>query len=518
VIELLGEEASAEGAARTLDELCSREVISRHSGQRFEGEAQEEYRFRHALVRDAAYAMLTPADRALGHRLAGDWLERMGERDAATLAEHFELGGQPERAVGWHRRAAEQSFEGLDFAAVIERAERGVRCGATGEVKGALMALACEAHAFRAEWLDAAARGAEAIALSPRGSTPWCRAAAWLLHVGQGSRARADALGRELVASPPTPAVASAHGQACAMAVRALSFAGDYARSREYLAHIEGLDPSRLSGLARGYIASAASYLALCGDGDPWRALALIDESKAYFTESRYYSAAAIAQADRAMALAGAGDYAAAQRALESALADALREGNHFVVTWARMGLSDVLSRRGAYAEACEAARLAEATYSQGGSVPMAGACRGRLAMAHARAGDFEAAEKTAREAAAVRPMGRPYRAEILASLASILVVRGRADEALKTAESALELLASMGEGSQMGAPVLLAHAEALAAVGRTEEAAKAIAKARARLLERAARCPDPEARARFLSCISENARTLALAEAWIGA
>ena len=33
-------------------------------------EGQDEYVFRHGLVREAAYAMLTDADRTLGHRLA----------------------------------------------------------------------------------------------------------------------------------------------------------------------------------------------------------------------------------------------------------------------------------------------------------------------------------------------------------------------------------------------------------------------------------------------------------------
>ena len=33
----------------------------------------------HALVRDAAYAMLTEKDRVLGHRLAAEWLEARGE-------------------------------------------------------------------------------------------------------------------------------------------------------------------------------------------------------------------------------------------------------------------------------------------------------------------------------------------------------------------------------------------------------------------------------------------------------
>ena len=34
------------------------------------------FRFRHSLVRDASYAMLTESDRVLAHRLAAQWLAR----------------------------------------------------------------------------------------------------------------------------------------------------------------------------------------------------------------------------------------------------------------------------------------------------------------------------------------------------------------------------------------------------------------------------------------------------------
>src|SRR5687768_11805824 len=55
-----------------LDDLARREVISLHKEGRLPGE--REYQFRHALVRDAAYDMLTEPDRVLGHLLAGQWL------------------------------------------------------------------------------------------------------------------------------------------------------------------------------------------------------------------------------------------------------------------------------------------------------------------------------------------------------------------------------------------------------------------------------------------------------------
>src|SRR5439155_107651 len=87
---------------------------------------EEELSFRHALVREAAYAMLTPEDRALGHRLAGEWLDDAGESEAVVLAEHFAVGGDRARARASYRRAAEQALRANVLDAAIARA-RGPR-------------------------------------------------------------------------------------------------------------------------------------------------------------------------------------------------------------------------------------------------------------------------------------------------------------------------------------------------------------------------------------------------------
>src|SRR5262249_23705252 len=69
------------------DDLARSEIIVHHAASRLRDE--EAYAFRHQLLREAAYAMLTDDDRKLGHRLAGRWLVRAGEDDGAVLAEHF---------------------------------------------------------------------------------------------------------------------------------------------------------------------------------------------------------------------------------------------------------------------------------------------------------------------------------------------------------------------------------------------------------------------------------------------
>jgi hypothetical protein len=94
--------------------LVDRELVVPRGQSRFPASA--ELVFRHALVREAAYEMLTPSDRELGHRLAGAWLQDNGELDAIVLAAHLERGALPEQAVHWYRLAAEEALDANDFA------------------------------------------------------------------------------------------------------------------------------------------------------------------------------------------------------------------------------------------------------------------------------------------------------------------------------------------------------------------------------------------------------------------
>ena len=80
--------------------------------------------------------MFTDDDRALGHRLAGEWLEQAGGGDAMALAEHFRRGGEPARAVRWYERAAAEALRANDLGAAIERAELGMQSGARAEDGG----------------------------------------------------------------------------------------------------------------------------------------------------------------------------------------------------------------------------------------------------------------------------------------------------------------------------------------------------------------------------------------------
>lgn len=92
----------ADDVVRAIDELWRLRIIR---------ELPNGYDFSHDLLREAAYAELSPPRRWLLHRRLAQGLELIhaDRRDdvAAQLAEQYARGGLPERALSYYRRAAE---------------------------------------------------------------------------------------------------------------------------------------------------------------------------------------------------------------------------------------------------------------------------------------------------------------------------------------------------------------------------------------------------------------------------
>ncbi len=162
---LLGAAADRGELDGWLRSLVDCEVVSVAPESRFAG--SREYAFRHGLLREAGYAMLTDADCSAGHRLAGEWLERAGEHDALTLAAHFERGGEPARATPWLARASEMAREGGNLDAAITLGNRGLACAVDDAQRSVLLGAIGLAHAFRGEWRAAADLGLRRLPLVP---------------------------------------------------------------------------------------------------------------------------------------------------------------------------------------------------------------------------------------------------------------------------------------------------------------------------------------------------------------
>ena len=104
-----------------MQELIGQEILVQQNGSRFPDTA--EYMFKHALVRDVAYASLDEEQKRELHLGAGRWLSQMGE-DAATVAGHLDLGGAPQEAAQYWARAAKRALRANALADALTMAER----------------------------------------------------------------------------------------------------------------------------------------------------------------------------------------------------------------------------------------------------------------------------------------------------------------------------------------------------------------------------------------------------------
>jgi tetratricopeptide (TPR) repeat protein/tRNA A-37 threonylcarbamoyl transferase component Bud32 len=514
------------GADAWLDALVEREALVR----RGDGRGRDvEHGFRHALVRDAAYAMLPPDDRALGHRLAAQWLEQAGERDAIKLAEHWERGATAARAAPWWRRAAEQALGASDLDAVLAHAKRAVACGAAGPLLGAVRAIAAEAHDWRGEFGDAERAARDAMRWLGRGDELWFTAAG-VLATAAGVQGKSDVLDEVALAldeqmrtldeapgdaaPPPSP---RAHDDrepiAATRLAEQLIIHARLDRADVLLARLAtSLDAP--SPAVAGRIHAARALRARYG-GDAGGNLAEIERAAACFDAAGDRRNACVRRERLGYAHLELGAHELAERTLRDAMATAQQLGLRNVVATARHNLGLVLSRLGRHAEARAMEEEAVIGFRTSRNRRMEGASLEYLALILLDAGQPADAEIAARQALAVAsiPPALPLnQAESWSILARALLARGKPEEAVEWATAGADALDRLGGIDDGEAIIRLTHAEALAAAGRADDARAALARARARLLERAARFTDPLLRASFLERVPENARTLALA------
>jgi class 3 adenylate cyclase/tetratricopeptide (TPR) repeat protein len=89
-----------------------------------------EYRFRHALIQDAAYENLLKSRRQLLHRCVGEALRDNFAATAAAepelLAHHFTKAGLTEAAVEWWGKAGQQSLERSALVEAVRQLQKGL--------------------------------------------------------------------------------------------------------------------------------------------------------------------------------------------------------------------------------------------------------------------------------------------------------------------------------------------------------------------------------------------------------
>jgi len=321
---LLGGDDARAMVEHALGSLRERGLVERRATSRFSDE--EEHGFAQAILRDAAYAALTERDRELGHKLAADWLEASGERDALALAGHFERGGEPRRAVVWYLWATEQAFERNELETVVAHAERGVDCDASGAVLGELRLLQAEALG----WSGGASRQGDlaqaAMKLLPEGTGAWCRAAAQLVLAcaRQGDRAGLRDAATALGTMQPGASAGVGPWLAALRGLVELYVDGEGELAATLAAKLEAVAPT--DDADRTVLAAARTWLSAAqarGAGDPALYVREGEAIAATLEAEGHRRYAILVEVERARALRLAGDREAALTVAERALAAA---------------------------------------------------------------------------------------------------------------------------------------------------------------------------------------------------
>jgi tetratricopeptide (TPR) repeat protein len=509
--ELLGGSAAI---GDWLAHLSDAEIISRQAVARFPGD--EEYTFRHALLRDGAYRMLTDDDRGLGHRLAGGWLDRMGERDAMVLAEHFELGGDRDRALHFYPRAAEQALEGNDLEGVLARIERGVACGASGHSLGLLRGIQAEAHNWRGEDAEGERRAVEATQLLSLGTAAWYAAAREAI-ITAGKLGRAERVAEIINAMRLMSADATTmtpRRMALGWGAMEFLFQGKFAAAEAVLEELGASVEVPLIPDARveAVVTKARAIHAVLQHRA--EAVALLEEALAGFEQAGDLRNATSTRVDIAFVHLEFGDCEEAEPVLRRSLAEVEKMNLYTSIPQVKLNLGSALMRLGRLEEAWTMETEAAAAFSTQGHADHEGGAHVYLAMILIGMDRLDEAEASARRAIELLKAS-PLRSFALGTLATVLLARERPVEGLQAAEEAMNMLRELGTLETGESLVRLAFAEALRATGDAR-AKDAIREATEALLTHAAKIEDAERRRMFLERIEENARTVRLAKEWL--
>jgi tetratricopeptide (TPR) repeat protein len=513
VVTLLADAMPPSAIAEWLAMLIEQEVLVVRPDSRFPGE--REIAFRHALLREGAYATMTADDQRSAHRLAGEWLERHGEVEPMVLAEHAQRGGDKPRAAAFYRRGAEQAVHVLDNEGAIARANLGLGCDPPPELRIALLGIRCNSsHRLQRHAL---ADAEELVRSAPRGSVPWVQGmVSYLMATIISGRTEELQASLALLAEvTPAPGAVGWMSLLFLASVFLLDHLGRVAQAttleEPFLALVN--QQGEQAPLARFWWNISVGLRASHAQDDPWNALVHCDAIQPISDLIGGDVVFCDMQMLRGVNLWYLGAHARAVELLESVPAADTTLGE--TGSMRRLGLSWLYADRGAFDEArvlaiqvCEFCRAHH---------DRLGEARGSWFLAEVlrRSGDLDGAEREIQAAQAMAmPLDQPG---MLATLAALRLGQGRAADALAVAEDAMARCAAMGGCSLFrGAFVRLVHAEALHATGAIDAARQAIGDARARLLAIAARIPDAGHRASFLEQVPENARTLALAAAWL--
>ena len=518
VTRLLG--AEADGLDRWLDHLVSLEHIEKHRESRFAREI--ELGFRHALLREAVYSLLTDFDRRAGHLAAAKYLVELGETEAQTIAEHFHLGGDMQSAAEYYLRAAQHAYLQQDTDGMLRFSSLGRDCASDSITRGTLQAILCLAHASRMDFSEALADGEAAVLALPIGSLWWCRAMQQLFVLPQqetsdSSESHEQRMARliELFSrARPSPDALTAYAAASAYLISYTAHLADRDHAFAFLIFLEQIaDVARTTDLLlHGWTAYAQGSFCHALEADPAVALDHAQTSIQAFERAGAQQGLLQALTLAGQALAALGQLAEAEDALRRALSLAHQLRDRALASLAQAHLAYVLSLRSDSSAQQEAGDSSERLIKDLSDPQVRGIAHAALARVQLRQGRPESALATC-EAADARAHALPLlRLALQSTRCDALVQLGRLPEAAQVATQALQALDDLGGAGWPDVPLRLAACSALLRAGQRDAAREQLAAAESQIETRASRISDAKTRLRYLALPEENLRAQDLA------
>jgi len=349
----------------TLDRLADAELLF------VEGVAPHaNYRFKHALIQDAAYDSLLKSRRQTLHRRAAEVLLASAAPEAEALAHHFTQAGQTELAIEWWGKAGDQALRRSAFAEAISHLGKAIElaakprdAAATASARQRLKLQTDYGHAvmwskgFIAEETKAAFTRVGELA-TEMGAAEAPRDVyypRWVQSVWRGelalARDAAESFLREAErAARPTKAAVAHSNLGFSLLIR-----GEFAQARAHLEQtLRIYDPvrDREAKFRFGSDSAASSTgllaFAACCLGDVARPRELMDAAVARGVESAHAPTLAVAYSNQAGFEILRDDAEAARRAAEACIALSREHGlalflcfGSLASAWARAKVSD---------------------------------------------------------------------------------------------------------------------------------------------------------------------------------
>ncbi len=486
----------------------------------------EEFAFRHSVVRDVAYEMLTDDDRVSAHRRAALWLEQVSFGSALVLAEQFEKGSLAAHAARYYARAAESAMAGDDLPAALqyarraqEQAARAMHAQTDTTADDRLTDARVDAHFVEAEvhrWqgrlTHCVTAVSEAMRLAPRASARWFRAvgekAIALARTSQYDQLT-DIAAQWMDAQPAIDSVGACVQAGGRLAAQLVAL-GQLELGKTVLARLTRLELKHapLDTIATARLAQARAQLAL-HEGDRSSYLRWITTTMNSFAMGGDRRNHCVQGANLGNALMHLGAYADARTVLLPLLDQCERLGLPTGLAFAQSILGLVSLRLGDAASALSLQTRAVEYFLEHGDLRMLAFGYAYLAEAHLALNQLTDAERTAQLALNNYVAMPATRAYVMTVLSKIRLAQRDFCEALVLSTEAVEILAGATDAIEEGEiSLLLTHANALVANEQKAQACVVIQRAEQLVMQRALLIDDPRLRALFLA-IDENNHVL---------